>query len=306
MGVKSGVSSYLLQGTAANATLRIFACDTTALVAEARARHGTSWTATAALGRSLTAAILLAQVLTKRDQERITLRIQGDGPLGWIVCEGSKDGKARGYVRHPQAELPSRTSDGKLDVSGLVGTNGELAVTRLLENSEPYSGSVELVSGEIGEDVAMYLASSEQINSVVMLGVHIDAQGVTHAGGILLQTMPGVTEETLHQLEVNLRQLPQLTTMMRTNGLLGAIERLLDGLGFEAHSKTLTLEFKCYCSREKALDSLRFFSESERAEMIADGGQETVCHWCSTKYQITPDEIRALETSVPNARQIDT
>jgi molecular chaperone Hsp33 len=300
------VSSYLLQGTAATDTLRVFACDTTALVAEARARHDTSWTATAALGRSLTASILLAQVLTKREHERITLRIQGDGPLGWIVCEGSKDGKTRGYVRFPQVELPARASDGKLDVSGLVGTVGELAVTRLLENSEPYSGSVELVSGEIGEDVAMYLASSEQINSVVMLGVHVDTQGVTHAGGILLQTMPGVTEETLHRLEVNLRQLSQLTTMMRSEGLLGAVGRLLDGLEFEAYSKTLPLEFKCYCSREKALDSLRFFGADERAEMIADGGQETVCHWCSTKYQITPDEIRELETATPESRQLDS
>jgi molecular chaperone Hsp33 len=104
---------------------------------------------------------------------------------------------------------------------------------------------------------------------------------------------------------VNLRQLPQLTTLMRTDGLLGAIDRLLEGLEFEAYSKTLPLEFKCYCSREKALDSLRFFSESEREEMIADGGQETVCHWCSTKYQITPDEIRALESSAPQTRSLD-
>jgi molecular chaperone Hsp33 len=140
---------------------------------------------------------------------------------------------------------------------------------------------------------------------VVMLGVHVDAQGVTHAGGVLVQTMPGVTEETLHQLEVSLRELPQLTMMMRTNGLLGSVGRLLEGLEFAANSVTLPLEFKCHCSREKALDSLRFFSAGERAEMIADGGQETICHWCSTKYQITPDEIRALGTAVPEARQVD-
>jgi molecular chaperone Hsp33 len=296
------VSSYLLQGTAANDTLRVFATDTTALVAEARARHQTSWTATAALGRSLTASLLLAQVLTKREQERVTLRVQGDGPLGWIVCEGSKDGKARGYVRHPSAELPARQSDGKLDVGGLVGTNGELAVTRLLENSEPYTGSVELVTGEIGEDVAKYLASSEQINSAVLLGVLVDSHGVTHAGGVLVQAMPGVSEESLHRLEVNLRGLPQLTTLMRQEGLLGALGRLLDGLEFSVNPTTVPLEFKCRCSREKALDSLRFFGADERAEMIADGGQETVCHWCGTRYEITPDEIRNLESSVPEAR----
>ena len=292
------MASYLIHGTAANDTLRVLAADTTAIVADARARHDTSFTATAALGRSLTAAALLAQVFSKRDQDRVMVRIQGDGPVGWIVTEGSKDGGVRGYARYPEAELPPRTSDGKLDVAGLVGREGELAVTRLLETGDPYTGSVELVSGEIAEDVATYLARSEQIASAVLLGVHVDASGaVTHAGGVLVQAMPGATNATLDQLEANVRALGQLTTAMRQSGLLGALDQLCTGLDLRTSSTTLPLEFRCRCSRSRAARALLFFNPSERQDMIAEGGQEAVCHWCGTKYQIDPQEIQALENN---------
>ena len=291
--------SYLISGTAANNTLRVMAADTTGIVEMARVKHGTSPTATAALGRTLTGSLLLAQVLTKREQDRVTVRIQGDGPVGWIVCEGSKDGLTRGYVKHPEADLPARESDGKLDVGRLVGLAGDFAVTRLLENTEPYTGSVELVSAEIAEDMAKYLASSEQIPSAVMLGVLVNARGVSHAGGLLVQAMPGVTDATLSKLEASIAGLGTFTNAMRLeNNLLGVVNLALTGLEFEANSDALELRWQCRCSRDKALQSLTFFGNLELDDMIENGGQEVVCHWCNEKYLIAVSELSELEQPV--------
>ncbi len=286
--------SYLISGHAANLTLRVFAAETTTLVAQARASHDLSPTATAALGRSLTGALLLTQVLSKRDEDRITLRIQGDGPIGYIVAEGGQDGTARGYVKFPTADLPPRASDGKLDVGGLVGKNGDFAVMRLLENTEPYTGSVPLRSGEIADDLAGYLLQSEQIPSAVLLGVHLDSSGVTEAGGILIQAMPGVLDSTLDRLEQNIAGLGQLTSAMKNIGLLAAVGQILSGLNLEMRPDGLALEWKCRCSLERSLASLVYFSLAERQEMIEAGGQEVVCHWCGTKYMVSPEEIGSL------------
>jgi molecular chaperone Hsp33 len=294
------MDSYLIRGTAAQDTLRVIAADTTRIVEEARQRHQTSPTATAALGRSLTASLLLAQVLSKTDDARLTIRIQGDGPVGWIVTEGSRDGQTRGYVKHAGADVPAR-ADGKLDVGGLVGTDGEIAVTRLLENAEPYTGSVPLVSGEIGEDVATYLMRSEQIPSVTMLGVFVNDRGVSHAGGLIVQTVPGVTEATLAALEENVRQMGQFTNVLRQEGLLGAVERITKGLDYAMNEDSLSLKFQCRCSMDRAVQALTYFGPDERQEMIESGGQEVVCHWCNEKHFVTPELIRSLEADSSGA-----
>ncbi|MFN3267186.1 MAG: Hsp33 family molecular chaperone HslO [Deinococcales bacterium] len=286
--------NFLLSGTAANTTLRVFAVQTTQLVQTAKDKHLLSPTATAALGRSLSGALLLAQVLSKRPQDRVTLRIQGDGVLGHIVAEGGRDGSARGYVKNPAADLPPRISDGKLDVGALVGKNGDLAVMRLLENSEPYTGSVPLASGEIADDLAVYLWASEQIPSAVLLGVHLDNTGVTQAGGLLVQAMPGASETDLARLEQNITALGQLTSAMRQFGLLGTMQKALEGLDLEMTENSLALEYKCRCSQERSRASLVYFSAQEHQEMIDAGGQEVVCHWCGTRYFISPEEIAQL------------
>jgi molecular chaperone Hsp33 len=293
--------SYLLIGTAADHTLRVFAVDTTTLVEEARSRHSTSPTATAALGRSLTAASLLVHSLTKRPEDRVTLRIQGSGDIGYIVTEGSRDGSARGYVKHPEADLPPRDSDGKLDVGAIVGTDGEFSVTRLLDNLEPYTGSVPLVSGEIAEDMASYLSQSEQLPSAVLLGVLVNGSGVTHAGGLLVQTMPGVSDGTIDRLEQNVRAMPQLTSVMRDEGILGVVGRALEGLNFEQTDDTQALRFQCRCSLERAVHAMTFFNDLEREEMASEGGQEVVCHWCGERYVVTPDLLRAMNAEAAPA-----
>ncbi|WP_291423709.1 Hsp33 family molecular chaperone HslO [Deinococcus sp.] len=294
--------SYLLRGTAAGHTLRLIAIDSTQVVEEARLRHGLSKTATAALGRTLSASALLAAVLGKKTDSRVTVRVEGGGSVGWIVAEGSVDGHLRGYVRDPGADLPLRASDGKLDVSGIVGVDGELAVTRLLDNGEPYTGSVRLQSGEIAEDVSYYLGASEQIPNAVLLGVYEEGGHVAQAGGLLIQAMPGVTDETLARLEANIRAMGMLTDNLRRGGLLEAVNRATEGLDVQLAPNAQPARFVCRCSREKALDSLKFFDAAERQEMINAGGQEVACHWCSEKYQITPAEIAALDAPDIHAR----
>lgn len=295
MTVPTNHDSFILRGTAANHTLRLVGIEATSIVEEARQRHHLSKTATAALGRTLCASALLAVVLGKKPASRVTVRVEGGGPIGWIVAEGSSDGQLRGYVREPAADLPLRESDGKLDVRGIVGTDGELAVTRLLDNGEPYTGSVHLVSGEIAEDVSQYLGVSEQIPNAVLLGVYEEGQRVVSAGGLLIQAMPGVTDDTLVRLEENIRQMGMLTDNLRAGGLMHAMTRAAQGLDLRLAPGTEPARFQCRCSRERALDSLKFFGAEERQEMIEQGGQEIMCHWCNEKYHITPEEIAALE-----------
>ncbi|GGL05159.1 Hsp33 family molecular chaperone HslO [Deinococcus radiotolerans] len=291
----SQADSFILRGVAAQGTLRLVGMDSTRIVEDARIRHGLSKTATAALGRTMTASALLAIVLGKKTDSRVNIRVEGDGPVGWMVAEGSADGRVRGYVRHPEADLPIRERDGKLDVSGLVGTSGEIAVTRLLDNGEPYTGSANLVSGEIAEDVSVYLGVSEQIPNAVLLGVYEQGEQVMHAGGLLIQAMPGVTDETLGRLEANIRAMGQITDSLRRGGLLEAIQRATDGLDLQLAPDAQPARFECRCSRERAADSLKFFTAHERQDMIESGGQEIVCHWCNERYQLSPEEIAELD-----------
>ncbi len=307
--------SQLLRGVAANRTLRVLAADTTDVVREAQRRHQTSPTATAALGRALSASLLLAQIFTKPGENvlgaettaasidasetpcsRVALRFEGGGPIGYLIAEGSIDGSTRGYARYPEADVAPRFSDGKLDVGALVGQEGELAVTRLRDI--PYTGSVPLVSGEIAEDVAAYLQQSEQIASALLLGVYLEPEAgvlnVAAAGGVLVQALPGVRHQTLDVLEENVRSLGPFTTMLHQRGLSSVLEHLMDGLALELFEEPLQLHFRCRCSRARAKRALQFFTFGERAEMIDAGGQEVVCHWCAERYLVTPDEIRDL------------
>ena len=282
------------------------AAETTDIVEEARRRHGLSPTATAALGRAMTGALLLAQLLLKTPKERITLRVEGTGPLGGLVVEADAFGHVRGYVNNPRAEVPLG-EDGKLNVGALVGA-GALRVDRSLPSGEVYTSTVPLVSGEIAEDLAHYLWQSEQIPSAVLLGVRVKGEGeVEVAGGVAVQVMPGAKEEVLGRLEANLKDLPGLTPLLRERGLEGALEALLAGLGFERtdlralgyFQNEIPARFRCRCNREKALEALVFFTPEEREEMIVkEGGAEVVCHWCGEVYRFSPEEVRSLVAEV--------
>ncbi len=295
----------ILRGLAGEGQLRVVAADTGDVVEEARRRHGLSPTATAALGRALTGALLLAQLLLKTPKERLTLRIEGTGPLGGLLAEADAFGQVRGYVKNPQAEVPLR-EDGKLNVGELLGA-GVLRVDRSLPNGEVYTSTVPLVSGEIAEDLAHYLWQSEQIPSAILLGVRVKGEGeVEVAGGVAIQVMPDTPEEVLSRLEANLSGIKGITPLLQ-EGLEAALERLLSGLGFARTDlralgyplNEIPARFQCRCSREKALEALVFFTPEEREDMIVkDGGAEVVCHWCGELYRFSPEEIRSLVAEV--------
>ncbi len=287
--------SYLIRGMAANGSIRVIATDTTSLVEEARQRHGTSATATAALGRALSGSLLLSHVLLKNHQDRLTVRFRGNGPLGGIITDAGLDGGVRGYVINPTIDLQPR-NDGKLNVGEAVG-QGELEIIRShAPYGDPYSSSVRLVSGEIAEDFAMFLAQSEQIGSAVLLGVYLEKGRVKQAGGVLLQALPDAEESALTLLEANLRAFGQLTEAMNRISLLEILEELCWGMGFELLTDdALPVKFACRCSEQKALDAIAYFSPEERQNMIEeDGGAEVVCHWCNEKRWLEPAQINSI------------
>jgi molecular chaperone Hsp33 len=292
----------LIRGLAAGGNLRVLAADTQAVVEEARRRHGLSPTASAALGRAMTGALLITFLLSKTPRERISLRFKGDGELGGPVVEAGPDGFTRGYVKNPSLELPLR-GDGKINVGQAVGA-GELQVSRSLSNGEIYDSTVRLVSGEIAEDLAHYLWQSEQIPSAVLLGVRLNSDAsIKVAGGVTIQVLPGAPEGVVAHLEARIQALPSFSQLLDERGLEGAVETMLEGLAYEATDLSVVgyqegyipLAFGCRCSRERALASLVYFDRFEREQMIADqGGAEVVCHWCATRYALSPEEIRSI------------
>jgi molecular chaperone Hsp33 len=289
---------HLIQATTADSTIRLIAAVTTNLVAESCRRHGTSPTATAALGRALTGALLLGS--TFKDLEHVTLRFECRGPIGGIVAESNARGTVRGYVRNPLADAPP-TPGGKLDVRGIVGP-GMFHVIReagqeLGFAKEPYLGSVPIVSGEIAEDLAHYLATSEQINSAVALGVYLDAEQmpVSAAGGYLIQVMPGVAEETLAALEAHLQRAPHVTDCIRRGA--SAEEMLLEAIG-EFELKVLDrrpVALRCKCSRERAIGIVTALGQEEVADMLdKDGGAVLTCHFCAEVYDLDEAVLRQI------------
>ena len=296
--------AHLLRGIAAGGTLRVVAADTTDLVGEALARHHTSLTAGAALGRTLTASLLLAHVLLKDRRDRVTVKLDGGGPIGGVIADAGLDGTVRGYARHPGIELAARP-DGKLDVGGAVGSVGHIEVIRShAPYGDPYASSVELHSGEVAEDVATFLAHSEQIPSAVLLGVSFEdaRQGagvsarIRRAGGVIVQALPGAEGGALALLEANVRAFGQLTEVLASHDLRFAMEEITWGLGFEMlTSEPLPLAFACRCSDAKALAAVAYLSPTERTSLIREqGGAEVVCHWCGVARFVDEEAILSL------------
>jgi molecular chaperone Hsp33 len=286
------VPDRLARTLLADGTVRGLAAVTTDLVEEARQRHGTLPTATAALGRALTAGLLLGGLL--KAGERISLEFSGDGPLRGILVDATPDGDARGFVTRPATHLPPRA--GKLDVGGALG-RGFLCVMRVGPNDgQPYRSVVPLVSGEIGSDVASYLAGSEQTPSTVGVGVFVEPDGrVGAAGGYVLQAMPGAESGAVERLEGNIAAAPSPSELVRQGLTAPAIlERLLAGL--PAHMlEESPLRFRCRCSRERVAAAIVAMGRQELLDILAgERRAEVVCEFCATPYQVGEDELVAL------------
>lgn len=285
---------YLVRAIDEDAKVRIFACNSTDMVEEARKIHNTSKTATAALGRTLTAAALMSENL-KNEADTLTINIKGDGDIGQIVVTTKANGVVKGYVNNPLADADIRESDGKLDVGKIVG-KGTLTIVSDHGLKEPYIGKVELVSGEIAEDLANYFYQSDQVPSVVSLGVLVDVDyTVRDSGGFILQLMPGAGEECISKIEENLSKLKSVTTML-DEGMTPEeiVESVMNGFKIKFLDKK-EIGFNCDCSREKVEDSLISIGKDELNKIIEeDKSAEVVCHFCNTKYYFEEDDLKNI------------
>ncbi|MEM9215073.1 MAG: Hsp33 family molecular chaperone HslO [Cyanobacteria bacterium P01_F01_bin.150] len=298
------MADQLVRAAAANGGIRAVGVITTHLVDEARQRHGLSYVATAALGRTMSAALLFASSM-KRDGSRVNIRIKGDGPLGNILADAGLDGTVRGYVQNPSVELPPNAK-GKLDVGKAVGSKGFVYVVRDVGYGYPYSSTVNLVSGEIGDDLTHYLATSEQTPSALILGVFVDKTGVTAAGGLLIQVMPkAATDEALVQtLESRISTLTGFTPLLQAGKSLPQMfEELLGDMGLTIFPETQMLRFSCKCSSDRMMGALKLLGEEELKDMIqVDNGAEVTCDFCGEVYQVTAQDLENLVVELTEDR----
>jgi len=290
------MADQLVRATAADGGIRAVGVITTRLAEEARQRHQLSYVATAALGRTMSAGLLLASSM-KRAESRVNIRVRGDGPLGGLMVDAGLDGTVRGYVDNPEIELPPNQK-GKLDVGGAVGHSGFVYVVRDVGYGYPYSSTVELVSGEIGEDITHYLVTSEQTPSALVLGVFVGAEGVTAAGGLLIQVMPKAArdEALVEKLESRIAALAGFTPLLQQGKTLPQMfEELLGDMGLQILPETQLLRFHCGCSFDRVLGALKILGADELRDMIEkDNGAEATCHFCNEVYRASSDHLEHL------------
>lgn len=271
--------------------VRIYAITTKNLVQEAAERHHTSHLATAALGRAMSGALMLAA--TMKDGERISLKLKGDGPMGEVTAE-AQGTSVRGYVGNPDVFMPLK--DGKLDIGGALG-QGTITLTRYLQNGESFTGHAELANGEIATDITNYLYMSEQTPSSVALGVLVDKDGkVLAAGGYFIQAMPGCEEEVMEKLGYNVSKTPYVTQLLE----LGytpekIIETLSRGLDCDI-KESLPVKFECTCSRDKILNMLATLNQSDIDYLTEQPDTEVHCQYCNKVYHISSEELKQLAT----------
>jgi len=271
----------------------MMAADTTDIVATAQQIHGTSKVTSAALGRLLTGASFMGQML-KEEKGTITLRINGGGPCGSVIAVADSLGNVKGYVMDPSVELPLK-ENGKLDVGGAVGTDGYLTVMKDFGTGDPYTGQVPIVSGEIAEDITSYYAISEQIPTVCALGVLVNPdKSIACAGGFLIQLLPAADDDTITMVEDCLSKLKPVTTMLADNMTPEEICReVLKPFDMEILDE-FDITFKCDCSRKKVERALISTGFEELEDMSKDPITSVSCQFCTTKYDFTSEDIRRI------------
>ena len=284
---------YLIRATAAGETVRAFAIRSTEMAAVARETHRTLPVVTAALGRLLSAGAMMGSMM-KGENDKLTLQMKGDGPIGMLTVTADSHGNIKGFPANPAVDIPRKYA-GKLDVGGAIG-KGVLTVIMDLGLKEPYNGQVEIQTGEIGDDLAYYFTVSEQTPSAVGLGVMVDTDSsVRHSGGFIIQIMPDASEETISAIEEKVNGAPSVTSMME-DGLVpeDILEYYLGGLGLHINEK-LPVRFYCDCSKEKVGRALATISTSDLQEIINDGEEiEVKCYFCNSAYTFGIDELREI------------
>jgi molecular chaperone Hsp33 len=286
------VNDRIIQGMAVDGHFRILAAQTTTAVDTAREILDLSPVAADALGRTMTGALLLARLLDKdvRNQS-VTLRFEGNGPLGTVIGDGTVAGHVRGFVANPVPDDPL------LDVERAIGGTGSLTVIRgTPPTGKPYTSQILLGGNGIATDLTRYLMRSEQIASAVLLGVFNRRDGVAAAGGVIIQAFPHAPAEAIAAMESLIREAPPLSTLLDKLPIEDAVATLLQGTGYQQIDAgySVPVSYSCPCTRERALAPLALLGREEIHEMIAEGGTEVVCQFCGRKYRFGADELFAL------------
>ena len=291
------MSDHIIRATAANGAIRAFCATTRDLVEYARSVHNTSPVVTAALGRLLTAGAIMGS-MQKGEQDILTLQLRGAGPMKGITVTADSKANVKGYPLVNDVIIPAN-SKGKLDVAGAIGV-GMLSVIKDMGLKDPYVGQVELISGEIAEDLAYYFTSSEQVPSAVSLGVLMEKNNtVKQAGGLIIQALPGASDEQIASLEERLSSIPSMTTMLEggksPEQILGEV---LEGMDLQILD-TIPTRFSCNCNRERVEKVLISLGRKELRKMIDDGEPvELTCHFCNKGYDFSPEEVKKIYNSL--------
>ncbi|HLR59688.1 MAG TPA: Hsp33 family molecular chaperone HslO [Pseudogracilibacillus sp.] len=287
------MKDYLVKATLYDNTVRAYAAVTTHSVEEARVRQDSWATTTAALGRTMTSTVLMGAML--KGEDKLTVKIEGNGPIGQIVTDANAKGEVRGYVSNPHVDF-DLNEKGKLDVGRAVGNEGSLSVVKDLGLKDYFTGSVPIVSGEIGDDFTYYFALSEQTPSAVGAGVLINPDhSVLASGGFIIQLLPGASEEMISQLEADINSFPAISNLIEAgNSPEEILETLFKGEKIN-FLETLPIEFSCECSKERIEGAIKGLGEAEIKDMIEkDKGAEATCHFCNEVYTFTEDDLKEL------------
>ncbi len=290
------MADYMVRATAANAQIRAFAITSRDMVEYARSVHGLSPVVTAALGRLMTGGVMMGSML-KDEKDMLTLQINGAGPVHGMTVTADSQGNVKGYADNPQAMMPPNSA-GKLDVGGVIGL-GVLTVIKDMGLKEPYSSTIELKTGEIGDDLTYYFAASEQVPSCVALGVLMEKNNtVKQAGGFIIQLMPFTDEKVIAKLEEKLASIAPVTAMLEAGQTPEQIlETVLGDLGVEV-TDTLPVRFYCNCSKERVEKVLISLGDKEMQELIEEGKDvELNCHFCNTNYVFSVEELERIRKS---------
>ncbi|AZV40818.1 Hsp33 family molecular chaperone HslO [Peribacillus asahii] len=287
------MKDYLVKALGYNGQVRAYAVSTTETVGEAQRRHYTWPTASAALGRAMTAGLMMGAML--KGEEKLTIKIEGGGPIGAILVDSNAKGEVRGYVTNPHVHF-DLNEHGKLDVRRAVGTDGMLTIVKDIGLRDHFTGQVPIVSGELGEDFTYYFATSEQVPSSVGVGVLVNPDNsIQTAGGFIIQLMPGIDDSTITEIENRLQSIPPVSKMIQA-GLTP--EEILDQLLGEGNVKVLEkmpVSFQCQCSRERISNALISLGKAEIQDIIEEEGKaEAQCHFCNEKYQFSKEELEEL------------
>ncbi|MFJ7931964.1 Hsp33 family molecular chaperone HslO [Peribacillus sp. NPDC096622] len=288
------MKDYLIKALGYEGQVRAYAVSTTDTVGEAQRRHYTWPTASAALGRAMTAGVMMGGML--KGEEKLTIKIEGGGPIGSILVDSNAKGEVRGYVTHPQTHF-DLNEQGKLDVRRAVGTDGLLTVVKDIGLRDYFSGQVPLVSGELGEDFTYYFVTSEQVPSSVGVGVLVNPDNsILAAGGFIIQLMPGTSEDTISKIEKRLSTITPVSKMIQSGMTPEEILTEILGEGNVNILEKMDVQFSCQCSRERIANALISLGQAEIRDIIETEGQaEAHCHFCNQTYQFSKEELEELE-----------